>query len=237
MRSRVEEGRGNMLGSVAAGLRRFALKRYADHGTSLAVQAALGRCLCQIPEGSRGLQVGSGSNRLHPAVVNLDLAHNPSLDCCGRAEKLPFRNGSFSLVVSQEVLEHVQDPNAALEEMHRVLDTHGQLYCQVPFIIGYHPGPTDFWRFSREGIRAIVERAGFVRAEVGISVGPCYGFYRIAVEFGAVLASRCLPALYLPTKGLLALLLAPVKWLDPLMRTGAQSDRVAGGYFVIAHKE
>ena len=218
-------------------LRSFALRSYTAHAKSRAVKRALGACLAQLPEGARGLQVGSGNVRLHPAIVNLDLAHNPSLDCCGRAEKLPFRSESFSLLVSQEVLEHVQDPQAALQEMYRVLARHGRLYCQVPFIIGYHPGPTDFWRFSREGIREIVEQAGFTGAEVGISVGPCFGFYRIAVEFGSVLASRMWPRLYLPAKGLLALLLAPVKWFDPLLRTGPQADRVAGGYFVIAQKD
>lgn len=224
------------LNSLAGVLRRAATTSFTE-GTVGAGTAALERCLARLPEGARGLQVGSGRTRLHPAVTNLDLLYNPELDCCGNAEKLPFRNSSFSVVVSREVLEHVQDPDAALKEMHRVLGSHGSLYCQVPFVTGYHPGPTDFWRFSREGIREIVQRAGFVRAEVGISVGPCYGFYRIAVEFGAVLAARCLPALYMPMKGLLALLFAPVKWLDPLMRTGAQCDRIAGGYFVIAHKE
>ena len=225
------------LPAIAGRLRRLALNCYTDHGTSAAIRTALGRCLDQLPEGSRGLQVGSGSVRLHPAVINLDLVHSPSLDCCGRAEKLPFRNASFSIVISQEVLEHVPDPHAALAEMHRVLGSQGRIYCQVPFIIGYHPGPTDFWRFSREGIREIVQAAGFVRPEVGISVGPGYGYYRIAVEFGSVLASRLWPALYMPMKGLLALLLAPIKWLDPLLRAGPQADRVAGGYFVIAQKE
>jgi SAM-dependent methyltransferase len=226
-----------MLTVLFTRLRQHALTSYTDHGTSLTVKAALGKCLAQLPPGSRGLQVGSGTNRLHPAIFNLDLTYNRSLDCCGRAENLPFRAASFSLIVSQEVLEHVKDPNVALEEMYRVLSRQGLLYCQVPFIIGYHPGPTDFWRFSRQGIREIVEKAGFVCAEVGIAVGPCYGFYRIAVEFGAVIGSSLIPRLYKPIKGLLALVLAPIKWLDPLMRSAAQADRVAGGYFVIAYKE
>ncbi len=34
----------------------------------------------------------------------------------------------------------------------------GTLYVQLPLVIGHHPGPTDFWRFTREGIVHVVER-------------------------------------------------------------------------------
>jgi SAM-dependent methyltransferase len=181
--------------------------------------------------------VGSGATRLHPAIVNLDLIYNSDLDCCGDAVALPFADAAFSLVVTQDVLEHVRDPSAALAEIYRVLDAHGTLYCQLPFIIGYHPGPTDFWRFSREGIRELIEKSGLVCEEIGIAVGPSYGFYWIAVEFAAVLASSLWGKAYKPVKGIMALLLAPVKLLDTAMSRSPQADRITGAYFVIAKKE
>ncbi|MGH9966917.1 MAG: class I SAM-dependent methyltransferase [Pyrinomonadaceae bacterium] len=183
-----------------------------------------------------GLNVGAGSTDLHPAMINVDLGLGPAIHCCAKAEQLPFASESFSLVMSQETLEHVRDPDSALREMNRVLRRNGTLYCQVPFIIGYHPGPTDFWRFSKEGIREVVERAGFTCEEVSIAVGPATGFYRIAVEFASILVSRLVPNLYHPAKGALALLLYPIKLLDgPLLRAN-QADRIAGGYYVIARK-
>src|SRR5205085_186312 len=77
---------------------------------------------------------------------------------------------------------------------------------------------------------------GFTTEEVGASVGPAFGFYRIAVEFFAILAALISNRLYLAAKGAAALLLYPIKWLDPLMQRSPAADRICGGYYVIARK-
>jgi SAM-dependent methyltransferase len=183
-----------------------------------------------------GLNVGSGDTRLHSSIINLDIQYSPSIDCFGKAEYIPFKDSSFTFVMTQETLEHVQKPYLAIEEMYRVLQKQGILYCQLPFIIGYHPGPTDFWRFSKEGICELVEQAGFIVEEVAIAVGPATGFYRIAVEFLAVIMSRLEPRAYRLSKGLMAVGLYPVKWLDTFLIRSEQADRIPGGYYVIARK-
>lgn len=214
----------------------FVSKIYATHNNSPSVKKTIKRCLASLNKAEIGLNIGSGSSNLHHSLINLDIVFNPAIHCCGRAETLPFTDKSFSLIISQEVLEHVQHPIMALDEMFRVLKNNGTLYLQVPFIIGYHPGPTDFWRFTKEGIKEIVEQSGFVCEEIGISVGGGTGFYRIVVEFIAVLFSQVSEKLYLPCKGIAALLLFPFKWVDPLLLKGKQSDRIAGGYYVVAKK-
>ena len=194
-------------------------------------------CLRRLKgEGARGLNVGAGSTKLHPDIINLDIALGPTTDVCASAECLPFQDGTFDLVLSQEVLEHVRDPFLAMREMKRVLKEGGWVYCQVPFIIGYHPGPADFWRFTREGIRALVEQAGLKCIQVTMGVGPGTGLYRIMVEFVATLMARFATALYIPTKGALAVAFYPLKWLDSILGKSSQADRVAGGYFVVASR-
>jgi SAM-dependent methyltransferase len=215
---------------------KFVRKVYADHDDSPEVRRAIKECLDDLQPNEIGLQIGSAGTRLHPSVLNLDLVYNSHLDCCARAESLPFKDECFSLELSQEVLEHVQDLPSAVREMYRVLREGGRVYCQVPFTIGYHPGPTDFWRFTREGIREIFEQAGFVFEDMGITVGPCVGWYRITIEFTAVLAGGLTEKLYYPVKALMALLLYPIKLLDPLLLRTKQADRIAGGYFVIMRK-
>ena len=216
--------------------RRFISGIYATHNRAFRIKKALARCMERLKDGELGLNVGSGTTRLHPAIVNLDLIKNPTVDICAQAEFLPFGNSVFQVVCSQETLEHVQNPPLAIREMYRVLQEGGTLYCQLPFIIGYHPGPTDYWRFTKEGIRELVEHAGFVCEEVEIAVGPATGFYRIAVEFFAIVMSSVSKKFYFLTKAVMAILFFPLKWLDVPLSRSENADRIAGGYYVIAKK-
>ena len=215
---------------------RFVHLVYATHNDAPAIRRALKRCLSGLAPGRTGLNVGSGDTDLHPSLVNVDLRPGPSVSCCARAESLPFRSDSFALVISQETLEHVPDPWHATAEIHRVLRPGGTFYCQLPFVIGYHPGPTDYWRFTREGIRELLERAGFRCEEVSIAVGGGTALYRIAVEFVAVSLGRMVPPAYHAFKGVAALLLYPIKWLDSVLSGAPQADRIAGGYYAIGRK-
>lgn len=50
---------------------------------------------------------------------------------CGAGERLPFPDGVFDLVISNEVIEHVEDDAAAVAEMMRVLRPGGRavIFC------------------------------------------------------------------------------------------------------------
>lgn len=65
---------------------------------------------------------------------------------CGAGEHLPFRSGWFDLILSHEVLEHVQDDRLAACEMARVLKPGGRLVVFVPN--RGHPFETHgiYWR-------------------------------------------------------------------------------------------
>ena len=52
------------------------------------------------------------------------------------AEALPFRRGSFPVVILSEVLEHVPDPAQCIAEAARVLMPHGWLLGDVPTAFG-----------------------------------------------------------------------------------------------------
>jgi len=60
-------------------------------------------------------------------------AHKNSAQITNAAgEYLPFSAGTFSLVISHEVLEHVQDDALAVKEMVRVLRSGGRIALFVP---------------------------------------------------------------------------------------------------------
>lgn len=56
----------------------------------------------------------------------------------GRAEKLPYADGSFEFVNLCEVIEHVENPRKVLSELARVLAPEGKGYISVPNRFGWY---------------------------------------------------------------------------------------------------
>jgi SAM-dependent methyltransferase len=56
----------------------------------------------------------------------------PSLVVCAAGERLPYPAGSFDVILSNEVIEHVADDRAAVEEMVRALRPGGRLVVFCP---------------------------------------------------------------------------------------------------------
>ena len=216
--------------------KRFVRKFWAAHNNSPAVRAEIGKLLHALNDG-RGLNVGCGDTRIDPRMVNVDLAVTPAVTALADALALPFAEDCFALIISQETVEHVSNPFRAVREMARVLRPGGTLYLQAPFIIGYHPGPEDYWRFSRAGMRRLVEQAGLECLRVEPAIGSGTGMYRITVEFFADMFARVIPALYLPVKAAGSVFFYPLIWWNGFLSGGSQSDRIPGGYFAVAIKK
>jgi len=68
-------------------------------------------------------------------------------------QNLPFQDGIFDYVISDQVLEHLQNPFAAVDESFRVLKKGGVAIHTSCFINYYHPSPGDYWRFSPDAFR------------------------------------------------------------------------------------
>ncbi|MCH8337797.1 MAG: class I SAM-dependent methyltransferase [Chloroflexi bacterium] len=209
---------------------------WSTYHDSSAVRRELADLMGELDDGQPSLNVGSGGSDLHTRVVNLDRKASEVTDCVGDALKLPFGNGSFRLVLSQETMEHVADPFQAVREMQRVLGANGILYLQVPFVLGYHPDPEDYWRFTHSGLRRLIEQAGLQCERIEPALAAGTGVHRILVEFLAGVAARLAPRTYRPVKGALAILFYPLKWMDGWLSAGAQRDRIPGGYFGIGRK-
>lgn len=95
-------------------------------------------------------------------VVTVDLPGNPNAAVEVASDgTLPLESESFDAVMSTQVLEHVSDPRLYLSECHRVLRPGGRLLLSTHGIFPYHPDPTDYWRWTSDGLRRIVAEAGF----------------------------------------------------------------------------
>ena len=76
-------------------------------------------------------------------------------DIVGDILDLPFPNDSQEAIICLAVLEHVENPSKAFEEMYRVLKPGGSIFIYVPFLYYYHAEKGyygDFWRFTKDSI-------------------------------------------------------------------------------------
>jgi|GEM_PF-697177 len=213
----------------------FVANVYADQNRSKVVKSALQGLLNELNTETVAVNLGAGNTRYY-GVVNLEISDGPNVDIVGHGSDLPFNDNSVDLVIAQEVLEHVGDFRELVDEICRILKPGGAFFCQVPFQIGFHPGPKDYWRFTLQGLEHLFSPPHWAREDVKITLGHGSGFYRIAVEFMAVNASCVTQRLYRPVKALAALLFYPFKWFDLLTPFSAEKDRIPGGYLCIARK-
>jgi SAM-dependent methyltransferase len=132
--------------------------------------------------GARVLDLGCGRNGLHgddlscapgAKVFGVDpdpeaLAENRvlSLRAVGSGEDLPFSAGTFDVVASAWVLEHLDHPGLVVSEVRRVLAAGGRFVFLTP----------NAWNYNAWMIRAVPHRwhAGLTRRLYGRGEGDAY---------------------------------------------------------------
>ncbi len=69
----------------------------------------------------------------------------------------------FDLVILDQVLEHLAEPERALREVHRVVKPGGTAIVATPFLVPVHTGPgwDDFYRWTPQGLELALRRCGF----------------------------------------------------------------------------
>ena len=78
---------------------------------------------------------------------------------------IPRDAESYSSILCNAVLEHVQFPDQVMREFYRLLKSNGYLVLSVPFLQPYHPKP-DFRRYTREGMLELARVHGFETIDI-----------------------------------------------------------------------
>jgi len=154
-----------------------------------------------------------------------------NVDLFGTAYEIPSDDGSFDSAICTAVLEHLEEPEQALRECHRVLKSGGVAIYSVPFIWHLHEEPRDFYRYSKYGIRYLFEKAGFELVEIK----PLSGFW---VTFGQLSVYNLYrfnrgPLRYIPVIPVLGMLIQGISYmLDRVDR----SEQWTWMYMIVARK-
>ena len=119
---------------------------------------------------SSGLTLDLGSqagpySALFPNRVSLDIRPGPGVQIVGDAQALGIGDGRFDVVLCTEVLEHLPEPQKAIDEMFRVLKPGGELLLTTRFLFPIHDAPHDYFRYTKYGLRYLLRRFDVVELE------------------------------------------------------------------------
>jgi SAM-dependent methyltransferase len=170
-------------------------------------------------------------------VVNLDISHYPSVSVIGNAHSLPFKDATFSGIICQGVLEHVEHPEKVVDDIRRTLKKEGLIYAEAPFLQGYHPSPGDFHRFTQDGLAELF--SGFFPVDSGISVGPSSTVSWILREYLAGIFTGFSENKHLRNAALFvsSWLTFPLKYLDIFYAKKKGAHKIASGLFYLGKKK
>ena len=95
-------------------------------------------------------------------TLDIDPACQPDL-CCDLHD-VDWSSEYFDAIIATEVLEHLYDPQRAIDEIHRLLKPGGVCILSTRFIYHYHADPRDYYRFTQDALTHLLR--AFSRVEI-----------------------------------------------------------------------
>jgi 2-polyprenyl-3-methyl-5-hydroxy-6-metoxy-1,4-benzoquinol methylase len=181
------------------------------------------------------LNAGAGwrdvSHLVEGELINQDITYpgdqRTNIHIHSPLHHIPVASDYFDAILCIAVLEHVENPEEVVPELHRVLKPGGHLVLEVPFLQPEHKVPTDFQRYTRDGLVRLVAHHGF-RVEGIKGLFTVYHTLYWQVFIWLHLKKNIF---YLVLR---VMLLRPLLWAARHSKT--YSDRLATGFQLIAVK-
>ncbi len=94
--------------------------------------------------------------------MSLDISPENNPDICCDLHDIRWQANYFDTIIATEVLEHLQEPQKAINEIHRILKANGACILSTRFICPYHPDPKDYYRFTQDSLRYLFREFSLV---------------------------------------------------------------------------
>lgn len=159
-------------------------------------------------------------------------------DVAGDASCLPFADATIDTILCTEVLEHVANPEKAIEEFSRVLAPGGIAITTAPFFYPVHDSH-DFFRYTDKGLAAMMKRHGLEVVEVtslsggGVTLALMFNLYWYELGF---LWTKWLYPIGLIFRPLLWLAIGFVNCLGWLLERLVPARQMAFNHMTVARK-
>jgi SAM-dependent methyltransferase len=93
------------------------------------------------------------------SFTGTDMREGPGVDLVEDLRALSFRDGSVGTALCLDTLEHCADPPQACRELARVCSPDGGVaVLSSVMLFGIHEHPHDYFRFTPDGMRALLEQ-------------------------------------------------------------------------------
>lgn len=99
--------------------------------------------------------------------IGLDLSEGKGvdiiLDLTQEFEKIDkaLNEERFNTIICLSVLEHCEQPFVMADNLTRLLRKGGHIIISVPFAYVFHGYPSDYWRFTHEGVKKLFPKINF----------------------------------------------------------------------------
>jgi len=162
--------------------------------------------------------------------LGVDLSINPKAEhFINFDSKTTLPDGYADIVLSNQVLEHVDSPSGYLQEAFRILKPGGTAIITTHGYWFYHPTPNDYWRWTSAGLKKTIEAEGFqISSFKGIMGLAASGLQLFQDAISVKLPKFLIPPFALVMQGL-------IKLFDKI-NSQPQRDRDASLYIVLAQK-
>ena len=149
------------------------------------------------------------------------------IDIYSPLDSIPRDDETFDAIICTAVLEHVINPVECVREMHRVIKRGGHIVVSVPFLQPEHKIPTDYQRYTKDGLIQLLEHNGFIVDSV-LSLFSVYHTIHWIVEEWLRIKNTIV------YKFLRVILLVPLAHMAH--RSKLTDDKIASAFRVIAHR-
>jgi len=119
--------------------------------------------------------------------ANVDLV----LDLTQSFEKIDKALGGrrFRTIFCLSVLEHCDQPFVMAEHMSQLLAPGGRIFISVPFAWKFHGYPSDYWRFTHEGVKKLFPDLVFNNASDNMSTSRRHERRELNEDIGIIAIS------------------------------------------------